>query len=88
MVDFQDPRRNAVSEVKSRASLLRVAKRMGCESDLIQVMNKYDEKLRACTNPQERKHIAVAGIIEVNKLLGCPGGATIDGVDIVPANVK
>lgn len=58
---------------------------MGCEPELRQIMQKYDEKLTHCTNPWERKHIAVAGIMEVNKLLGCPGGVAVNGVTIIPA---
>jgi len=81
----KDPRATAMKEAQSRASLLRVAKRMGCENELRQIMKKYDQKLSSCTNRWERKHIAVAGIMEVNKLLGCPGGVAVNGVTIVPA---
>jgi len=85
MVEQEVPRA-AKSEAEYRKNLINVARQVGCEHELRQIFARYDAKLGQCTNPQERKHIAVAGILEVNNLLNCRGGLAINNIGITPGN--
>ena len=61
------------------------AKILGCERDLQQIFDKFDEALKKCKNDTEIRHIQVLGAAEVHKLFGCRGGLTVNGWTIIPA---
>ena len=75
---------NPASERQFRQALIKRAKRLGCDRDLIQIFNKYDNALKKCTNEVERKHIAATGAAEVHMLFDCVGGLVVDGKLVVP----
>ena len=55
-------------EATMRRGLLNEATKLGCESDIKMIFDKYDRLLRNCTNVQEREHISRIGVEEVNKI--------------------
>jgi len=75
-------------EQSFRRSLLGEARILGCESELIQIFEKFDRLLKNCSNDEERKHIGALGVMEVHKLLdngnvGDGGSLSINGEIIV-----
>jgi len=75
-------------EAEYRSNLIGLARDMGCEEDLKQIFQKYDDLLRSCTNPQERKEISARGIMEVNNLFNFYGPLSVGNVQVIPANKK
>lgn len=74
----------AVVESDYRLQLRNVAHHLGCETELLQIFDKFDGLLRNCKNAQEAKAISTLGVIEVSKLLdngniGIGGSVTVDG---------
>lgn len=74
-----------VSEKETRQSIMAMAKKLGCEKDIIAIFDKYDRALKNCTNETERKHIAHTGIVELHKYFYCKGNLVVDGVELLPA---
>lgn len=75
---------DVLNEKEYRAKLITMAKRMGCERDLLEIFNKYDKLLRQCGNPKEQKALGALGVMEVSRLLdngwlGIGGTVTVDG---------
>lgn len=73
------------SEKHTRSQILKMAKRLGCDKDVLNIFNKYDKALSKCKNEEERKHIATCGAVELHKFFYCRGSLTLDGVEIIPA---
>jgi hypothetical protein len=73
------------NEAQTRNVILTIAKKQGCEKEALQILNKYDNLLRNCSNPIERKHISITGITELHELLNVQGSLNIDGMEILPA---
>ena len=72
------------SEVQFRRNVLGLAKRLGCDIEVKMIMDRYDNILKQCTNPIERKHIAIMGISEIHKIMDCRGALVVDGQLIIP----
>jgi len=72
------------TEQATRKGILATARRMGCEIEIMQVFDKYDKLLRKCSNEEERKHISTMGIVEIYRVLGCVGGLTVGGKEVLP----
>lgn len=66
-------------EYETRKRLLEHAKLVGCEPEMIILLDKYDKLLRNCTNDKERKDISKLGSYEVYCLLGRGGSLYVDG---------
>lgn len=73
------------NEAQTRQYILNLAKLQGSDGEVKKVMIKYDTLLQGCTNPVEKKHIAIMGIAEIHKLLNVQGALVVDGVEILPA---
>lgn len=73
------------NEAKTRQYVMNLAKLQGSDGEAKKIFNKYDKLLANCTNPVEKKHIAVMGIAELHKLLNVQGALIVDGVEILPA---
>ena len=65
------------SEKKTRQGILNLAAAQGCEMELRQILNRYDNLLKTCKYPKERHQIAVLGNVEVHKLLNIQSGLAI-----------
>lgn len=76
---------DVVPESQFRTRLLNLAKNAGCEDDLKKIFNRYDNLLRNCTNPQERKAISIMGIAEIHRFFGCTDALVVAGQEILPA---
>jgi CTP-dependent riboflavin kinase len=68
-----------MSEKETRRKLLQHAREVGCEGDMIKILDKYDNLLRNCTNDKERKDISSLGAYEVYRLLGGGGELYVNG---------
>jgi hypothetical protein len=68
-----------MSEKETRRRLLQHAREVGCEGDMIKILDKYDNLLRNCTNEKERKDISSLGAYEVYRLLGGGGELYVNG---------
>jgi hypothetical protein len=77
-------KKKVASEAEFRRAIIQKAFYMGCDDQVKQLFNKYDNLLKGCTNNVERKQISYLGIVELYKLLDCYGGLTIGGVEILP----
>lgn len=68
-----------LGEMESRRRVLKHARIVGMEKDMLILFAKYDKLLRNCTNEQERADIGKMGAYEVYRLLGGGGELYIDG---------
>lgn len=75
-----------VSEQESRKKLFSLAKQLGCEEEFRKIMHRYDDLIKRCSNPVERKQMAVMGNVEIHRLFGFRDGLNIGGVDVIPAD--
>jgi len=73
------------SETANRNFIINLARDQGCEQEARMIMMRYDGLLQNCSNPIERKHIAIMGMAELHKLLNCQGALVVNGVEILPA---
>lgn len=66
-------------ERETRRRLLKHAREIGCEKDMMLIFIEADKLLRNCTNEKERKDIGKIYAMKVYFLLGGGGDLTIDG---------
>lgn len=78
------PKSDTLSEKETRRKVLGQAQRLGCETEIKMLFNKYDTLLRSCKNESERKHIQVLASTDIYRLIGFRGGLTIDGQVVIP----
>ena len=62
--------KKVATEKETRGAMLKHARRLGCEREMLILFAKYDNLLRNCTSEEERKGISQLGAYEVGKLLG------------------
>lgn len=72
-------------EKKFRKHILIMAKNLGCYMEIKQIMEKYDNILKNCTNELERKQIGTMGIAEIHKYFFLRGALVVNGELIIPA---
>lgn len=75
------------SEKETRVKLFKVAKQLGCDNELRQIFNRYDQLLKNCTNLQERKSISVMANVEVHRLFNFKNPLILDGKEILPGDL-
>ena len=68
-----------LSEHESRKRILKHARLVGMEKDMLLIFAKFDKLLRNCTNEKEREDIGKMGAYEVYRLLGGGGELYING---------
>ena len=68
-----------LSEQETRKRLLKHARLIGAERDMLLLFAKYDKLQRNCTNERERQDIAKLGAVEMYRLLGGGGELFVDG---------
>lgn len=68
-----------LSEHETRKRLLKHARLIGCERDMLLLFAKYDGLMRNCSNQKERQDIAKLGAVEMYRLLGGGGELFVDG---------
>jgi len=81
-IDASDPgnlSNKVLSEKETRKRILKHARLLGFEQDMLKLWEKYDNLLRNCTNEKERADIAKLGAVETYRLLGGGGELYIDG---------
>ena len=81
-IDASDPgnlSNKVLSEKETRKRILKHARLIGFEQDMLKLWEKYDNLLRNCTNEKERADIAKLGAVETYRLLGGGGELYIDG---------
>lgn len=71
------------TEDETRRRLLNVAKNLGFEMEVRQILQKTDDLLRNCTNLEERQQIALFGIMEIHRLLGAGGALEVNGKKVI-----
>lgn len=74
-----------LSEETSREGLFGAAQRMGCEKEVRTIVYKYEQAIARCTNPEERKHMAIVGLAEIHQFMGFTGPLVVNGKEILPA---
>lgn len=81
-IDLSDPAnysQRVLSEQETRSRLLKHARLVGCERDMLLLFAKYDKLMRTCPNEAERKDMAKLASVEVYRLLGGGGELYVDG---------
>jgi hypothetical protein len=71
-IDASDPAnisKKVLDERDTRKRFLTRARQIGREKEMLILFAKYDNLLRNCNNPEERKGISQLGAYEVGKLL-------------------
>lgn len=82
IVDASDPNNlsnKVLTEQETRKRLLKHARLIGCERDMLLLFAKYDGLMHRCTNEKERQDIAKLGAVEMYRLLGGGGELYVDG---------
>lgn len=86
IIDATDPNNlsaQILNERESRKRLLKHARLVGCEKDMMLLFVKYDNLLKNCPNEKERKDIGKLGAVEMHRLLGGGGTLYVDGQLVV-----
>lgn len=68
-----------LDERETRKRLLTHARMIGCEKEMLILLNKADTLLKNCTNEKERLDIGKLFILEIYKLLGGGGELYVNG---------
>jgi hypothetical protein len=66
-------------EQESRRRLLKHARLVGCEREMLLIFAKADKMMHACANEAERKDMGKLFSTEIYRLLGGGGQLVIDG---------
>ena len=81
-IDATDPgnlSNKVLSEQETRKRILKHARLLGFEQDMLKLWNKIDNLMRNCTNEKERADIAKLGAYETYRILGGGGELYVDG---------
>jgi len=81
-IDMSDPNNysnRVLSEQETRRRLLRHARLVGCEKDMLLLFSKADKMMKSCSNEEERKDMGKLFATQVYKLLGGGGELVVDG---------
>lgn len=76
-------KKKILSEAETRKNILEIARHLGCEGDVIEIFNKYDNLLRNCTNQEEKKAIGLMGNMEIHRLLSSDPGELLVGGKVI-----
>lgn len=68
-----------LEERETRKRLLKHARLVGCEKEMLILFAKYDNLLKNCPNEKERADIAKLGVFDMYSLLGAGGELYVDG---------
>src|ERR1700759_3213460 len=71
--------KKVLNERETRSRILKHARLVGMEKDMLILFAKFDKLMHNCTNEQERAHIAQLGAYEVYRLMGGGGELYVDG---------
>lgn len=77
-------KKEVLTEQETRAQYFSLARRLGCEVELRQVFDKFDNLMKTCKNAVERKQIAILANVEVYRLIGFGDGLQVAGTEIIP----
>jgi hypothetical protein len=65
------------NEKETRDHLLKIAREHGYEEPIKKIFARYDEIFKGCKNKEERKAVAAACILELDKFFGAATGDSI-----------
>lgn len=71
------------SEQEMRAGILKAARTLNCEQEVLQIFNKYDSLLRNCTNPIERQAISIEANEQLHFFMSSKPGFLLVGNQII-----
>jgi hypothetical protein len=77
--------RKVASEKSTRESIIQLAREQGVEEQAIKIITKYEDAVKGCRDEYERQHIAIQGLAELHRLIGCVGPLVVDGKVILPS---
>jgi len=69
----------ATPEQISRRNLLNTARKLGFEHEVLEILKNTDEQMKRCTDPVERKQIALYGIVQIDRIFGSSNTLEVDG---------
>lgn len=75
-----------MSEKETKASIIELARKNGCEDKVKKIIYNFEEAVKTAATEEEAKQLAVLGLVELHKTIGCVGALIIDGVEVLPAN--
>jgi hypothetical protein len=73
-----------MSEKDTIKTILGLAREQGCETKVMKLIEKFQDAVKGARSPFERQQIAILGIAEIHKAIGCVGGLVVDGIDVLP----
>jgi len=82
IIDATDPNNlsnKILDEHETRKRLLKHARVVGCERDMLILFAKCDKQMKLCTNEQEKKDIGKMFCVEVFNLIDSGGQLYVDG---------
>lgn len=77
---------NPLTENETRKKYFDFARILGCDRDLIQIFNRYDQIIRSCGNQVERHQIAIMANVEIHKLFNFRNPLIVGGKEILPGD--
>lgn len=75
---------NITSEKETIANIIKLAREQGVEDKAKKIIQKYQDLIKGVHTDAERKQMAVLGMVELHKTIGCVGSLVVDGVEILP----
>lgn len=72
------------SEKEMRATIMNMAKILGCVQEVKDIFTKYDNLLKTTTDPMERYQMGLAGVKELHVLMGMRGALIVNDQIIIP----
>lgn len=82
---LQKQKKKITPEQDLRKTHLELARQYGFEDELRTIWSRYDSLIKQSKSEQEHEQIAIMGLCEVHKLLGCTGPLVVNGKEIIPA---
>lgn len=77
---------NPLPENETRKKYFDLAKSIGCDKELVQIFQRYDNLFKSCLNPNERYQISILANVEIHKLFGFRDPLIVRGQEILPAD--
>lgn len=76
------------SEAESRANIIKDSITSGCHEQILKCFARYDAMLEKCNSEKDREAIAIMGSAEIYRIFGLTTGLSVNGVDIIPAEIE
>ena len=76
------------SEKETKEHLLGWARKYGCEADLLKIFSRYEDLIKGCRTPEEKKAVATMGIVEIHEFFSGKKGGLVVNDEIIKDDIS